>query len=381
MSFSIGKVAGGVLLAVLIAYSAAAERKPHSWISVEAETGMVLSESNADLVRPPASMIKLMQMLLVAEGIESGAWSLETLITASRKAQRMGGTQVYLAAGETCSVGLLMKAVSVSSANDAAMAIAEGLWGDEETYLARMNERARELGMMDTDFHSVHGLPPSRGEEPDRTTARDMALLGRACVANPQVLVWTNLRSYEFRAGEGKKYTTNKLLRRRDDMDGLKTGFISAAGFCITATLKKNDVRVISVVMGHENKTKRFELAERLLDEGVQLLRKERLVEKGDMTLPAIQVLNSNKDETRLKVGRELWVTALKSEWDDIEVVYDYPKEITAPALRAQAVGEIRVELNGRVLDSTSVYLTEDLPEATLFVKLERMVSSIFGDD
>jgi serine-type D-Ala-D-Ala carboxypeptidase (penicillin-binding protein 5/6) len=376
-----GKRVWVAVVSLLIAWGAVAERKPASWISVEAETGLVIAESNADIERPPASMIKLMLMLLVAEGIEEHTWTLDTPITASRKAQRMGGTQVYLAAGETHPLDLLMKAVAVSSANDAAMAVAEGLWGNEDAYLARMNERAAELGMAHTEFHSVHGLPPSRGEKPDRTTARDMATLGRACVTMPQILAWTNLRSYEFRLGEGKKYTTNKLLRRRDDMDGLKTGFINAAGFCITATLKKGDIRIISVVMGHDNKMERFALAERLLDDGIKDVRKEKVVEKGDTVLPAIPVLNSELVETRLTVGRDLWVTALQSDWENIQTIYDYPEELSAPANRAQEVGEARVELDGRVLDSTAIYLTEDLPEVTFLGKLERMVTSMFSDD
>ena len=145
-----------IVLSVSDCVEAAKSREP-SLIAIEAETGMILYEKNADIVRPPASMIKLMQMLLVSEGLREGKWTLDQPITASRKAQHMGGTQVYLEAGDVFPLDHLMKAVSVASANDATMAVAEGLWGSEDAYKEAMNKRAQELGMKSSVFYSVHG--------------------------------------------------------------------------------------------------------------------------------------------------------------------------------------------------------------------------------
>lgn len=243
-----------------------------SAICVEAESGRVLFEKDADVARPPASMVKLIQMLLVCEGLRHGEWTLDTPVRVTRNAERMGGTQVFLKAGEAHELGDLMKAVAVASANDAAMAVAEGLWGSKEAYLERANERMRQLGMTNTTFRSVHGLPPEKGELPDATTARDMALLARACVREPLIREWTSMQELVFRPGQATQYNTNKLLWRMADCDGLKTGYIRAAGYCVTGTAQRDGARLIVVVMGHPNNNGRFALARDLLETGFTVL-------------------------------------------------------------------------------------------------------------
>lgn len=240
-------------------------------ICMEAASGRVLEAQNADVQRPPASMVKLMLMLLVAEGEARGDWTFETKITASRHAQAMGGSQVWLAAGDVFALGHLMRAVAVGSANDAAMAVAEGLWGSEAAYLAAANARAKALGMTRTEVHSVHGLPPSKGEKTDLTTVRDMAVLARQCVRYPRILDWVGRKEFEFRPGQSILYNTNKLLWRMEGCDGLKTGYTRVAKFCVAATAERNGVRLIAVVMGHPSKYGRFNLAQRMLEEGFAL--------------------------------------------------------------------------------------------------------------
>ncbi|MEA3366313.1 MAG: serine hydrolase, partial [Candidatus Hydrogenedentes bacterium] len=158
-----------------------------SAVCVLADSGIAIREYNADEIRSPASMVKLMLMLMVAEGIEADEWTLDRVITVSEHAESMGGSQVYLAKGEEWKLADLLAAVCVASANDAAMAIAEGLWGSEEAYLKNMDARAKDLGMASSEFHSVHGLPPDPGEKPDKTCARDMAVLARHCVQIPLI--------------------------------------------------------------------------------------------------------------------------------------------------------------------------------------------------
>jgi len=358
----------------------AAKTKPMvpSIISIEAETGMVLYEKNADVCRPPASMIKIMQMLLVSEGLREGKWTLDQKITASRKAQRMGGTQVYLQAGDVFTLDHLMKAVSVASANDATMAVAEGLWGSEDTYKEAMNARAQELGMKDSVFHSVHGLPPDWGNPYDATTARDMALLAQACVKEEQVLKWTNMRELQFRPGEAKKYTTNKLLRRRDDMDGLKTGFISKAGFCVTSTIEKNGVRIIAVLMGYQDKVKRFNEAERLLDEGVAAFKRGQLVAKGTEKAPKVSVANCETPTLQLEVSNEIKLMVLSHKWDNIELVWEHPKSVTAPVKKGDRIGTVSAVLGGEVLAKSELLASADMAEASLAWKIEQSILSFF---
>lgn len=263
-----------------------------SLFCMEAESSHILFEQNATAQRPPASIVKLMQMLLVAEGLASGKWTLEQPITISAKSQGMGGTQVLLAANETWPLGHLMLGVAVASANDAAMAVAEGLWGGEEEYLKAMNARAQELGMRDTEYHSVHGLPPDKGELPDRTTARDMAILARACVGYQQIMEWTSTKEFQFRPKGTVHYNTNKLLWRMKDCDGLKTGFIRAAGFCVVATAQRDGVRLVGVVLGSPSKYGRFNLAENMMETAFSKLAE---LKSTNATLDAYPVLEGGK--------------------------------------------------------------------------------------
>jgi D-alanyl-D-alanine carboxypeptidase (penicillin-binding protein 5/6) len=262
--------------------------KPVGAICIDVDTGRILFQQEADTPRVPASLVKMMQLLLVAEGLEAGRWTPEQVITVSAKAQGMGGTQVLLAAGETWPLEHLMQAVAVASANDAAMAVAEGLWGSEAEYLRVMNVRAAELGMTNTEYHSVHGLPPDRGKEPDVTTAGDMARLALTCVCHPRILGWTCLKELKFRPEGAIHYNTNKMLWRMPDCDGLKTGYIRAAGFCVVATAKRGNIRLIGVVLGSNSKYGRFNFAEEMLDNGFATMQK---VTAGGMAADTLPVL------------------------------------------------------------------------------------------
>lgn len=261
-------VTGIWMVATGTMFRAQGAEQPMSLVCIEAESGRVLHEEGATIVRPPASMVKMMLMLCVAEGIESGGWVADTPIVVSKLAQSMGGTQLFLAAGEVWPLDQLMQGVAVASANDAALAVAEGLWGSKADYLQAANERAATLGMADTVIRSVHGLPPDPGDLPDETTAHDMATLARACAQSPRILAWTARQRFRFRPGGNEVYSTNKLLGRVDGCDGLKTGYIRAAGYCITATAERDGVRLVCVVMGAPRLQDRFDQAEALLAAG-----------------------------------------------------------------------------------------------------------------
>lgn len=351
-------------------------QKGVSVICVEAETGAILYEKNADVVRAPASMIKLMLMLLVSEGLDEDAWTLDTVITASRHAQNMGGTQVYLAAGEEHSLRILMHAVSVASANDAAMAVAEQLWGSEDAYKARMNERAQELGMTSTEFNSVHGLPPSRGMEPDKTTARDMALLGQACVSNPQVREWVAMKQFSFRSEDNIFRNTNKLLWRMDDCDGLKTGYIRAAGFCVTATVERGGMRLVVVVMGHKEKVRRFALAEELFDYGFQHVGRKKFASSGFVNAPSIAIDNCETPEVTLQIDGNIVVTAKKTDLDRMELKTILPASIAAPIQSGTSVGELQLVLDGEMVQSVPLIVPVDLDGAGWLWKIRNRVET-----
>jgi D-alanyl-D-alanine carboxypeptidase (penicillin-binding protein 5/6) len=252
--------------------SAATKTLPYkSAVLMDYETGQILLEENAHEQVIPASLVKMMVLLLAMEQLETGKIHLSDAVTASEWAAHMGGQQVHLAKGETFTLKELLDAMVIASANDAAVAVAEYLAGSVENCVKMMNARARAIGMNDTVFANVHGLPAGRGQVDDLTSAYDMALLGRFLLTHyPKILEWTSTYTAPFRDGEMKLVNTNKyLLRRVPGVDGLKTGYHRRAGFNVCVTARQDDRRVIAVVMGAPSKTDRNKKAKELLAEGL----------------------------------------------------------------------------------------------------------------
>ncbi len=237
-------------------------------IVVDAASGDVLFARNANRQVYPASVLKLMDLLIVLDEIHAGRLTAQTPVVTSAHASRMGGSQVYLKEGEIFPVEDLMYALMIQSANDAAVALAEHIAGTKEAFVERMNRKARELGMTETEFHSVHGLPPGQGQKPDVTTARDIAILAREAVRHPEILAITSTPERGFRNDTFIMRTHNALLGDVQGCDGLKTGYYRAAGFSIAATAERNGRRIIAVVMGSESKDARNRACRDLLEKG-----------------------------------------------------------------------------------------------------------------
>jgi serine-type D-Ala-D-Ala carboxypeptidase (penicillin-binding protein 5/6) len=255
--------------------SSAISKDPHiGAIVVDAATGRVLFEDNADAKGYPASVLKIMGLLIVLEKVHAGQLNLQDAVPVSAKASKTGGSQVWLAEKETFTVDELLYALMVQSANDAAVALAEKIGGTTEGFVELMNRKAREIGMKSTVFNSVHGLPPSAGQQHDITTARDFALLSRYLITKfPGALQYTSTREHTFRPNVADKQvimrTHNHLLATVEGCDGLKTGYIAAAGFSIAVTAKKNNnQRVIVVVLGSRDRLVRDAKAKELLARG-----------------------------------------------------------------------------------------------------------------
>jgi D-alanyl-D-alanine carboxypeptidase (penicillin-binding protein 5/6) len=216
----------------------------------EAADGKVLEGQNLRLRWPQASLTKLMLAVVVADKIEHGELSLDDYVSVSKKAEGMGGSQVFLKAGEVLTLNELMQAALVESANDAAYAVAEHAAGSSDEFVQLMNRKAQALGMEDTEFHGVHGLPPPRGGAENVTSCSDMILLAREALQHPQIIAWTSIARTTFRNGMRVISNTNKLVGRLPGVDGLKTGYTRKAGFNIVATGKDGDRRLIVVVLG-----------------------------------------------------------------------------------------------------------------------------------
>jgi D-alanyl-D-alanine carboxypeptidase (penicillin-binding protein 5/6) len=319
-------------------------------------------------------MIKMMLMLMVAEGIEQGRWSLETPLTAGKNAMGVGGTGVDIQLGEVFTLDKLMSAIAVASANNAAMLVAEGLWGNQDAYVRCMNQRAQELGMTSSEFHSPHGLPPAPGRKVDMTTARDMAILARACTAHANVMSWVGLREIEFKPGF-KKNTTNKLMAAMGSCDGLKTGFTNAAGFCISATAKRDNVRVVTVVMGFTGSRARFEMAHRLLEQGFTQVKRACVVAKGAPLGDPVPVLNSEGKRVMLTAGEDLWVTVRTEDMPRLQIRPECPLRLQAPLKSGAVVGQVNVLLAGKSLGQVPLTASENVGEARWRYKVRQAVA------
>jgi len=267
-----------LLIIVQVAWAGRAKldtisRDPYiSALVVDADTGKILLDDNSAAVVYPASVLKLMDLLIILEHIDRGTLRLEDMVQVTREAAKMGGSQVYLDPKEQFSVEDLLYALTVQSANDAAVALASHVAGSKAEFVSLMNKRAEELGMKNTHFYSVHGLPPSEGQKPDQTTARDLAILARELAGKPEVFKYTNTRERGFRDGKFIMRTHNHLLTRVDGCDGFKTGYFKAAGFSIVATAQKGGVRIIAIVLGSMDRNIRDTKATELLAKGFALV-------------------------------------------------------------------------------------------------------------
>lgn len=237
-------------------------------IVTDADTGQILFEDHSDVKGYPASVLKLMDLLIFLEKINTGAMRLDDKITISAEVSKIGGSQVYLKQNEIFTVDDLLYAFMVQSANDAATALAIHAAGSKEAFVALMNKRAGELGMKSTEFHSIHGLPPEKGQLPDVTTARDIARLARELLKHPESLRYTSCRERWFRPDITKMENHNKLLWSFPGCDGLKTGYFTKAGYSVAATAKRDKGRVIAVILGSSSKNKRDAKTAELLNIG-----------------------------------------------------------------------------------------------------------------
>lgn len=262
-----------------------------SALVIDADTGQILFSENPETVVYPASVVKLMDLLVILDRIQQGKNTLEEMVQVSVEAAKTGGSQVYLDSKEQFSIEDLLYALVVQSANDAAVALAEHVGGSKDGFVTLMNQKAAELGMKNTHFYSVHGLPPSEGQKPDETTASDLALLSRSLVSRPDALKYTSTKERGFRDNKFIMRNHNHLLGQVDGCDGLKTGYFEAAGFSIAATAKKGGVRIIALVMGSKDRKIRDAKTVELLAKGFTLLPpKPEVVET--VTTPTVPVKN-----------------------------------------------------------------------------------------
>lgn len=342
-----------------------------SAVLIEASTGEVLFGHNERELRAPASTIKTLLELVVLEAVEAGEVSWEDEITVSRRAQDMGGSQVYLATGEVFTLRELMAAISIASANDACVAVAEHVAGSAEGMVARMNALTFALGLTDTYCINVHGLDAPEGETNNRTTALDLARVARELVQYPELLEFSSTRLRPFRDGEFMLYNTNKMLGKYPGMDGLKTGYTSRAGFNLIATAERDGMRLISVVMGCETKEERYEATGRLLDFGFGFFEKAVLFEKGEL-VGTVAVEEGHAEQVFLATAEGQTVLLPRGAARNLRRELDLPKSVPAPVREGQVIGLLRVYAGDELLAQTDLRTTEPVEALTFWDKVKR---------
>ena len=325
---------------------------------VEQDSGQVIFQMNPDVPRPVASVTKVMTILLALEQLEAGRLRLEDAVSISKNAAGMGGSQVLLDVGEQQTIRTLLESMIVGSANDAALALAEAMFGSEEACAEQMNARAAELGMSNTHFVNCTGLPA----EGQHTTARDAAIMARQVFSHPRYFDFSGTWLDDIDHGDGRVtqlVNTNKLLRLYDGCDGGKTGSTKEAGYCIAATARRAGMRLVAVVLGAASGKERFEIASKLMDHGFAGYRRYPVAQAGTRIRGRLPVTGGQADGVGLKLASALTLLIKKGDEQRIRLVPSLPESLPAPIEPGDRVGSVQVSLDGRKLAEIPVIASE----------------------
>ena len=343
-----------------------------SALLMEAKTGEILYSKNEDEKASPASVTKVMTLLLAMEAIRDGRVSPEDNVCISSNAASMGGSQVFLEEGEYMSLRELIKCAVIASANDAALAIAEHVLGSEGAFVAAMNNRAKELKMENTSFENVTGLDDTVTEH--YTTARDIAIMSRELIKYDMILEYSSLWQDTIRGGEFTLTNTNRLVRYYDGCTGLKTGSTDKAGYCISATAKRDGVELIAVIMGAPTRDKRNADARALLDFGFSNF---TLYEVPEKAIERLSVLRGTKDGTVI-YSSAFFALIKKKDLKNVELIYDIPKELNAPLADGDKIGSITYKISNEIIGTSDIYVRESIEKISFIDVFLRIIKCIF---
>ena len=352
------------------------DTKGKSAFLMDVATGTVLYEKNAHEPLAPASVTKVMTMLLIMEAIDSGKIGWDDTVTASETAAAKGGSQIYLKAGETMSVSDMVKSIAVSSANDCACAMAEHLAGSESAFVDRMNARAGELGMKDTNFVNCTGLDDGPEAASHRTSAHDIAVMSRELLKNhPDIKKFTTIWMDTVRNGAFGLSNTNKMIRFYNGATGLKTGFTSGAGYCLSASAQREGMELIAVVMGCESSADRFGACKAMLDYGFANFALVTADTEQKMEVP---VTLGKAGVVMAEPGQQTQILVDKAQRGSVTTQVTLEETVTAPVSRGQRLGTLTVKAGEQVLAQVPLVAKEPVERLTfgdLFVKIFRRVA------
>lgn len=351
---------------------AAIEIPAPSAILMDAATGTVLFEKNANERLAPASVTKIMTLLLVMEALDSGRIGWDDTVIASEAAAGKGGSQVYLEVGEKMSMDEMLKSVVVSSANDCATALAEHVAGSESAFVAMMNERAAQLGLTDTHFVNCTGLDDEPNAAEHLTTAHDIAVMSRELLKHPEIKRYTTIWMDTVRGGQFGLSNTNKLVRFYEGTTGLKTGYTSAAGHCLSATAERDGIELIAVVLHCASSTDRFQSAKALLDYGFA---NYALVSAAPPEpLPDVAVRLGTQSVLTPVLQQTAPILIEKGEQAQVQKTVTLSEEVTAPVAAGQQLGTLTISTDTRTLAEIPIVAPEAIAQLTLWEMTVRLL-------
>ncbi len=365
---------GGVTVFAAEAGSTTLNLSCQSAYICDAQNQTVLYEKNADKRVSPASITKVMSVILILEAIESGALHLQDKVTASAHAAAMGGSQIWLEVGEEMTVDELLRAVLVGSANDATVALAEAVSGSEEAFVEKMNQKAQSLGMKNTHFVNAAGLDA----DGHYTTARDVGKMSAELLSHPKVMEYTTIWMDELRDGKTQLVNTNRLVRNYMGITGLKTGTTGKAGRCLVASAKRDDLHTIAVIMGCDNNDARYGGAEKMLN---WAFANYAAVIPKDVTLDLepLPVLNGQSQKVKVYADIENSVVLPKGKEGELTYRITMAKNVKAPVEDGQTVGEVQVLLGDEVCSGYVVRAAQSVKPMNFAVAFWRYFQALIG--
>ncbi|WP_209122487.1 D-alanyl-D-alanine carboxypeptidase family protein [Alkalihalobacillus sp. BA299] len=348
-----------------------------SAILIERDTGTVLFEKNSDKELPPASMTKIMTMLLIMEALDKGKIKYDDKVRTSERAASMGGSQIFLEPGEEMTVTEMLKAIAVASGNDASVAMAEHIAGSEEEFVRMMNERAKELGLQNTNFNNSNGLP-----SPDHyTTAKDLALMSKELLKYKDITNFTGIYEDYLRQNTEKKFwlvNTNKLVKFYPGVDGLKTGYTNEAKYCLTATAEKKGMRVIAVIMGAPSPKERNRQITEMLDYAFSQYMTHKLYDRNH-ELAQVKVSKGALNKVGAVTAEPISLLTKKGETvEDMTEKVTIIDDLKAPIKKGEKVGTLIIENQGQIVSETDLVAAEDVPNASWWKLFKRTLGK-FG--
>ena len=327
-----------------------------SALLMDMATGTVLYEKNSHEKLAPASVTKVMTMLLIMEAIDSGKIKWDDMVITSEAAAAKGGSQIYLKVGESMTVSDMVKSIAVSSANDCACAMAEHIAGSEAAFVEKMNQRAKELGMNDTNFVNCTGLDDDESAKNHLTSAYDIAIMSRELMQNhPDIQKFTTIWMDTVRGGAFGLANTNKLVRFYPGVTGLKTGFTSSAGYCLSATAQRDGLGLIAVVMGAETSQERFSACKSMLDYGFA----NYALVKPEVTEGTVSVRLGEKDSVKAIPAEPIQILIDKAQSNQVAIQTALEEEVAAPVSKGQRLGTLTVKVEEQVLKQVPMVAEE----------------------